>query len=159
MKILALLSSILSLITFSISSPSLSQYALIRDNSVLYVDENVSSALFSLPENYFVQILEENDGVYKVSYLDVVGFVKAESTTKVDYVPLNKFPSSVSCVVLNDGNTVTLRSSPFVLANNIIDRLDDGESVTFYGAKKGDEQVEKLGDTWYYIQFFTHHPL
>jgi hypothetical protein len=120
MKILALLSSLLSLLIFSPATTPIVTYALIGNDCVLYADENLSNSLFTLPKTYFVQVLGENNDIYKVSYLDVVGFVKAESTTIVDYVPLNKFPSSISCVVSNDGNTVTLRSSLFVLSSNII---------------------------------------
>ena len=152
MKFLAVLSSIISLFIFSPVSAQNTTYALIQPECVLYLDENATTSLFSLPETYFVQILETNEDVYKVSYLDKVGYIKAESATIVDYVPLYKYPSSLTCHLSNDGNTVTLRSSPFIKSDNVITRLSENEEVEYYGARQGDIQIEQLGNTWYYVK-------
>ena len=151
MKTLIVITGIISSLISPISIPS-SSYALILPECVIYLDEQTQTPLFTLPQNYFVQILEEGETVHKVSYLDIVGYVKAECTTSVDYVPLNKYPQNISSSVFNDGNTVTLRSSPFVLDDNIISRLSDGERVAFYGERLGDNQIPILGSSWYYVK-------
>lgn len=150
MKFFAILSSFI--FAFSPSLTPITSYALIGENCFLYVDESAIVSVCSLPSSYFVQIIEDKENVYKVSYLDIDGYVKAESVTIVDYLPLNKYPTSLSCSLSNDGNSITLRSSPFIKDDNVIARLDSEEIVEYYGSKKGDTQIEKLGDEWYYIK-------
>lgn len=127
-------------------------YALIGDNCALYIDEQTLSPLFYLPSSYFVKILQESDGIYKVSYLDVVGYVKTDAVSKVDYEPKYKFPQNNATTVHNDGNTVTMRSSATHLKDNVIAKLDDNSLVTFYGLREGSSQIETLGNNWCYVK-------
>lgn len=150
MKFFAILSSIF--FAFSPTFTPISSFALIGEDCLLYADESAIVSVCSLPSSYFVEIIEEQDSVYKVSYLDIDGYVKAESVTIVDYLPLNKYPTSLSCSLSNDGNTITMRSSPFIKDDNVITRLESEEIVEYYGSKKGDSQIEILGDEWYYIK-------
>ena len=81
-----------------------------------------------------------------------MGYVKTDDVNTVDYVPLNKFPANVTAKVYNDGNTVTVRSSPSHLKDNVCAKLNNGATVTFYGPRKGTEQISSLGDEWYYVK-------
>ncbi len=155
MKIIALtilycLMSVLSF-PFCVNAQPLT-FALIEENCILYLDEQTISPLFTLPSSYFVKILEQNDNVIKVSYLDVVGYVNKECISSVNYVPLYKFPTNTSAKVHNDGNTITVRSSPNHLKDNVCCKLEDGAIVTFYGIRNGSEQIEMLGDNWCYVK-------
>ena len=127
-------------------------YALVGNDCILYLDEQTLSPLFCLPSSYFVKVLNEEDNVWKVSYLDVVGFVKSETVEKVDYVPLYKYPKNTDCSLLNDGNTITLRSSPFHQKDNVITKLTHGSTATFYGVRVGSDQIPALGNEWCYIR-------
>lgn len=72
-------------------------YAYIPDTSVAFysdAEETSRLLLFYLPETYFVRILGETDGYYRVSYLDetdgakpVTGYVSAASVIKADFTP------------------------------------------------------------------------
>lgn len=155
MKILslAILYAILSVFYQPVTAKAQSvPYALINENCIMYLDSQLLSPLFRLPPTYFVKILNEEEDTYKVSYLDCVGYVQASSVTIVDYTPANKFPTSLSTKVFNDGNTVTLRSSPSHLKDNTVKRISSGATVTFYGVREGTEQIKTLGNEWYYIK-------
>ncbi|MBE5732939.1 MAG: SH3 domain-containing protein [Clostridiales bacterium] len=155
MKILALTTLYFLVTVFCAVPPVYAQtlsYALIKEECILYVDEQTLSPMFSLPPSYFVKILQEDENVWKVSYLDCVGYVKADSVDKIDYTPLNKYPQNTTTLVNNDGNTVTMRSSPSHLKDNIIAKLDNDSYVTFYGIREGSEQIEMLGNEWCYIK-------
>jgi hypothetical protein len=45
-----------------------------------------------------------------------------------------------------------MRSSPTHLKDNVIAKLEDSSSVTFYGIRAGSEQIETLGNEWCYIK-------
>ncbi len=155
MKTLALTTLYILIVILTFTSPVHAQslpYALIQEECALYLDEQTLSPMFTLPSSYFVKVLQENDNVWKVSYLDTVGYVKNNKVKKVDYVPLNKFPQNTVTVVNNDGNTVTMRSSPSHLKDNVIAKLDNDSSVTFYGIREGSTQIEPLGNEWCYIK-------
>lgn len=70
-------------------------YAYVKSAGVvLYEDEALTVPLFSLPQSYYVCILETKTTKYKAEYLTdqggkkkVVGYVKKSNVEQVDYVP------------------------------------------------------------------------
>ena len=80
-----------------INAEETTAYAYIPDTNVaFYSDAEEASRLllFYLPETYFVRILGETEGYYRVSYLDdtdgakrLTGYVSASSVVKTDFTP------------------------------------------------------------------------
>ena len=80
-----------------INAEETTAYAYIPDTNVaFYSDAEEASRLllFYLPETYFVRILGETEGYYRVSYLDdtdgakrLTGYVSASSVIKTDFTP------------------------------------------------------------------------
>ena len=135
------------------------QYALIEEGCFLYADENLSEKTTSLPSSYFVTVLNEKDDVYEVAFCSISGFVSSSSVTVVDYVPKSKYPTLNTHKVYNDGNTVTLRDKPNHQNGEVVQKLSDGETVTYYGTIEGSKQIEQLSSTWYYVRTNGENPV
>ena len=128
------------------------EYALIEEGCYLYSDENLSEKTTSLPSSYFVTILDKKEEVYEVAFCSISGYVSALDVTIVDYEPKNKYPTFNTHKVYNDGNTVTLRNKPNHQSGEVVQKLSDGETVTYFGTVEGSKQIEQLSSTWYYVR-------
>ena len=132
-------------------------YALINPGCVLYSDAALSLPVTTLPESYFVALLEQaeldqtTEQAVRVSYLSLTGFVSADSVTAVDYTPKSKF-ATASLTLTNDGGTVNIRSAPNHLADNIVRRLTDGATLEYFGTAFGSTQNEIIGNEWYAVR-------
>lgn len=128
-------------------------YALIGEGAVLY-SPDAREAITTLPENYFVTILgdEDGEGFIPAAYYDLTGRVRAADVEKVDYEPKNKYALSAALTVANDGFDINVRSSPDHAADNVIMTIPAQSGLFFYGTTCGSTQIEALGNRWYYVR-------
>ena len=130
-------------------------YALIGENATLYAySGNGYFAVTTLPKTYFVVILGERDGYFRVSYLDIEGYVPANAVTAVDYTPKNKYAQNTALNLNNDGHQINFRSSPKA-GDNVLQTLDSGTTLYYYGSVNGETQNENIGSLWYYARAYT----
>lgn len=157
--ILTFIYIIFSFAPYPVAYATKEQYAIINEGCFLYADENLTEKTTSLPSSYFVTILSEQDDVFKVAFSSISGFVSSSSVSLVDYVPKSKYPTTNIHKVYNDGNTVSLRDKPSHLNGTLIQKLSDGETVTYFGTIEGSNQVEQLSSTWYYVRTNGENPV
>lgn len=156
-----LLASIFCLL-FSLQSPQVIQaltpdfsYCRINEGAVLYKtipeEDQTSNALFNLTPTYFVEILNEENGFYKVNYSGINGFVKKESVTPVYETPKVPFPENITLEINNSLNAV-VRSTPSS-DGNYVGVLPYSAKVNFIGKTTGDEAILGLGTDWFFISY------
>lgn len=138
------------------------QYARItRSNIPIYRDEIISndSILFYPEMSYFVELLQpENNGFYKVKYMDITGYMLADDLVFVSGTPQNPFPENRAVKILANSG-LNLRSTP--TANdpfNILSTLPFLENnIKFIGKTYGDEYAPSMGDVWYYCCYLQEN--
>lgn len=108
----------------------------------------------TLPAGYFCILSdgEEKAGYTAVMYDDLIGYVKSDAVTAVDYTPVNKYETNVQFRCDNDGQPVNLRSAPRKSAG-IITVLPATATGHSYGAVNGDVLMTGGGDVWYYVRY------
>ena len=112
-------------------------YARVSNNAYLYSQKNVSSALFVLPESYYVKLTSDCGEYYKVRYDNLSGYVKKDSVTPVIGKPKTPFLSGASFrVFTSDG--ATLRTTP-TKNSTITTTLPINKEIRYYGSIVGDE--------------------
>ncbi len=126
------------------------EYAIIETNCVLFSDENLTNAVSSLPESYFVTIIDEYEDYYHVTYADLSGFIKKSTVSRVNYTPRYKYGSG-KLSLINDGGIINVRSSPNHTDNNVTAKLTDGTVINYYGSVQGSTQNEIIGNKWYAV--------
>ena len=97
----------------SAKSQSQSEYAcVLTSDAYFYPDSQGKRGLFILPKTYFVKVLEIGDSFCRVEYLydeglsqKIVGFVRTEELTFVDFIPQNPYPYKVFEVSYRLDNT------------------------------------------------------
>ena len=107
----------------------------------------------TLPAGYFCTLSDEEEkpGYYAVVYDDLKGYVKTDSVQEVDYVPINKYETTVVFRCDNDGQPVNLRAAPRKSAS-IISVLPANATGHSYGTTSGDALITGGGDLWYYVR-------
>ncbi|MBR2988939.1 MAG: hypothetical protein IKC64_04355 [Clostridia bacterium] len=129
-------------------------YALIGQNAVLYREIGGElSPVTSLPSSYFVALLgEENDGFFRVSYLDIDGFMQSSDIELVDYTPKFKYAENAQLTVTNDGHPVNFRATP-TSTGKVLATINSGDTLYYYGQVSGEASNELIGNTWYYARY------
>ncbi len=94
---------------------------------------------------------EEKPGYIPVIYDDLSGYVKSDTVAAVDYIPVNKYETTVVFKCDNDGQPVNLRSAPRKSAS-IVAVLPADASGHSYGTITGDALITGGGDVWYYVR-------
>jgi len=125
-----------------------------EENTYLYNTTNLSqenNVLFKLPTSYFAIILEDADSFYKVSYKAKVGYVKKENVTRVYSAPTTPFPVDITFKA-NDITSISILDTPSVNGKYLGSVLN-GSYAEFYGETTGDEAIENLGNTWFYMSY------
>lgn len=114
--------------------------------------DNDLAPIVTLPAGYFVMQNETvpPSGYIAVTYDDITGYVKTSDVKSVDYVPVNKYETTVTFTCDNDGQPVNLRAAPKKTAS-ILTVLDGTTSGRCYGAVHGDSLIQSVGDCWYYV--------
>lgn len=152
---------ILSLLIFLVAIPinrpvvrsaNAFNYALIGEGAVLYTDRELTVPLTSLPSSYFVIILGEGETSYRVSYLDIDGFISKGFITPVDYEPKSKYASPMF-KISNDGQPANIRSAPDHTQSNVVTSLSSGSEGIYYGTVNGSALIPEVGDLWYYVRY------
>lgn len=139
-----------------------SSYAYIEESTTLYsLPENglaggESVAVTSLPSTYFCEILgevAEYSGYYKVGYLDIVGLVKKESVSIVDYTPKYKF-ASAKIRIAEDVTGVNLRTEPNHKTGSVVyTATGEDKEFIWYGEIVGSIPIQGIDiDRWYYTR-------
>ena len=156
MKIYRKIALLLALLLFSpcsnIASASTLSYALIGEGAILLGED--FKPITSLPENYFVTLIGDDEPYQKVSYLDIDGFISQKNLTKVDYEPKYKHHESATLTLSNDGHSVNIRSSPTSKEDNILAVFPSGQTLYYYGSVEGEPQFPLAGNEWYFVRFF-----
>ena len=129
-------------------------FACMENGARLYALENGRyREIAELPPSYYVAVLkDEEDGYALVSYLDVVGYVKADELKKVDFVPKDRH-SKATFVVDNDSQPANLRSLPDSKTGNIVCVLPSAASGSVIGHIEGSELISGAGKRWYYVRY------
>ena len=131
-------------------------YARITTNNVCYYSApNDSSALFYLPNSYFVQLLDNaGEYYYSARYLDLYGYVKKSEVTVVKGTPLTPFAEKISFRVISL-NGLELRSAPKSSSPfEILDTVPYLETdLVYYGNMIGEAMVPECTNVWYYCKY------
>ena len=125
-------------------------YAEILEGCVLYSDGELTFPVTTLPETYFVCVIEQNENAVRVTYKNLDGYVRPECVSVCDFIPKTKFAASYLSLS-NDGGTINVRSAPDNTKDNVVKRLTDGTKLYYYGTAEGTIQNQLLGAEWYCV--------
>lgn len=137
-------------------------YARITNNETfLYTspEDSTSSAMFILPQTYFVELLENaNDVFYYARYNDIYGYVKKALVSPVKTAPQMPFLINISFRVFVPSGA-NLRKSPQNLgATNLVYSIPFLESnLLYYGIIYGEEEISKKGNVWYFCKYYVNN--
>lgn len=114
---------------------------------------SISNILCIAEETYFVEIIGDYDGYYRVNYNGISGYIKSNTVKEVSSTPTTPYPYNIKIVI---GNNCNLRSTPTTTQqlNNIVCTLHAGEeNITFIGRIYSEEAIDFGGTTWYYVNY------
>ena len=122
------------------------------DEAYFYSDalDHESTALFVLPETYFVLLLGEEPNFYYAKYKDLYGYVKKNEVTPVSGTPTLESPNTTFRNMLL--HNLEVYDKPFVGANAIASLSPVQSNVTYYGTIEGDALVPSSTHTWLYCK-------
>jgi len=131
-----------------------------NDSTYLYStpEENVNTAIFILPNTYFVELISSSNNFFYAKYKDVFGYVKKNEVQVVSTSPITPFLSNISFRVFTPSGA-NLRSTPQNLgATNLVYSFPFLETnLEYYGKCLGEEAISKKGCTWYYCKYYTNN--
>lgn len=141
--------------TANISKAESSFYAKIMDKNVNFFsepNENSQYILFSIPESYFVLLLnDENQEFYYACYDDIYGYVKKSDVVVMDGKPIEPFASSQFRIFALEG--MGLYSSPYMNNSNILTNIPYlADDLIYYGSIVG-ESIPGKSNVWYYCKY------
>lgn len=119
-------------------------FAKVQSNGVnFYASPTESSALFEIPFSYFVKVKAVVDNYFKVTYMDLEGYVKKDKVDLMDGSPINPYANANFNLYL-----------PFALyetasKDNALTNLDENMTICYYGKKVGQQLKIGIND-WYY---------
>ena len=127
---------------------------IVNTGSMLYKtatkDSAYSGKYFELENTYFVDIIDEYDDSYKVSYNGIVGYANKDAIKRISGTPQNPFPNNIKLTV---NKSCYMRSTPSQSDyGNSIMLVSANTQVSFVG-KIQSVSIEDFGDnTWYYVK-------
>lgn len=122
-----------------------SYYAKINTNGVmLYDSPSTTSALFEIPESYFVEATEIVGNFFKVTYKDKEGYVLKSAVSLLDGVPVHPFAD-----ISYSQRTVEPMYAQASDESAIINDLKNVANITYYG-KIADQWATHTSNVWYY---------
>ena len=138
---------------FFAAAPQSAKYACMEKGATLYtLTESGYEQTAFLPATYFVTVVKDaGDGYSLVSYLDVVGYMKNDELSGVDFFPKVKY-ASARFTVSNDSQPANLRLRPGK-DSPVSEVMPSGESGTAIGTIEGDELISGAGGKWYYVRY------
>ena len=130
-------------------------YAKIMDDSVYLYSQPIDDSgyyLFSIPESYFVLLLdEENDDFYYAKYDDVYGYVKKSEVVAMNGTPSSPFASSQFRIFALEG--MGMYSSPYFLDENNLTNIPYlTDDLVYYGEIEG-QAIPDKSNIWYYCDY------
>ncbi len=142
---LFLLSFCFSANNFALAEEETIYYAKVQSTGVqLCSTPSETSALFEIPNTYFVQVEYVVDDYYKVSYNNVEGYVKKDKVTLMNGTPQRPFANSTFKLFMPYG----LYESPYDYSTKVTD-VDESLVLTYYGTKTG-QLVSSQNNVWVY---------
>ena len=124
------------------------------ENANFYSHEDPATALFVVPESYFVLLTGEKNDFYIARYKDCTGYVRKSDVSAMNGSPSNPFFTSSVRMFLPSGSY--LYSAPAITEANQITKIDYlSEGLSFYGSIIGDEAIPKKSKVWHYCKFET----
>lgn len=142
---------------FASSSAEFSGYAKALEDCVLYKTESLyfseDNVLFTVPESYFVYILESvSDDVLKVEYDRFVGYVNSKYVEKSTFVPVVKTLQGVTCDIKNSSGTQIWNiPSPTGSALTTISAGTTG--IKYIASCIGKVPSGGKSNVWYYVSY------
>ena len=127
------------------------RYASILSGAILYSERDLSSPVTSLPETYFVTVVETLGEVSKVTYLGLSGYISNDFISPVDFTPKNKY-AKATLSLTNDGGIINVRAYPDHTADNVTQKLTDGTTLEYYGVVAGRTLNQIIGDEWFAVK-------
>jgi len=117
-----------------------------------YATEDLSSALFNIPNSYFVKLLGEDENFYIAQYQDIHGYVKKSDVTPMDGTPAVPYFQEDFRAFIPTGTglyTKTEMNESYKIAT--IPYLY--EELIFYGSILGDTAIPDKSNEWHYCKF------
>ena len=141
----------LILIALAIASPA-GGWCLVTEPIPFYVFDGTSyTALFMLPETYFVALEQRGEEYDRVSFLDLEGYVRSGAAESVDYEPVSKFPASGSAELIKSVSSVWLYADARL--SSVIGEVTAADDIFLYGtAPSGNAFYVRVGTPDDYIR-------
>ncbi|MCL2860817.1 MAG: SH3 domain-containing protein [Firmicutes bacterium] len=132
---------LLSVVGFSSTSVSANTltFARLTTNASMFSEQNETSKIVTLPETYFVIVLGDatESGFIRVSYLDLVGYVRFSDVEVVGFEPRPRHHTATfTTTQFYDSEYVNLRISPNQNSQSVA-QIATGEELFFYGTIEG----------------------
>ncbi len=145
MKIFCLIVSIM----LNLAGTPHSYYAKAINSNVYFCSNpNDQSIVFEIPNSYYVKLLDYKDNYYKVEYLGLVGFVKADAVVATKNTPTQPYLNMATFrVFATDGATLRLEPKK---NSTIHCTLPTTKEIQYVGQIKGEELISGRGNIWYY---------
>ncbi len=117
--------------------------------------DDVSNIYFSLPKTYFVELVEEESGFYKVNYLNFNGYIKKECVQPIVGAPITPFLENINFRVYSEQSR-DLRTEPNTKSGSssqvaYIPLLN--RNLTYYGKIVGESLIDGRTNIWYYCKY------
>lgn len=115
-------------------------WCLVTDPIPFYYFDGASyTAVFTLPDTYFVLLEEEGAEFDRVSYLDLSGYIRHGAALSVDYEPASKYPTSGSVTLKKSISSVWLYADAAM--SSVIGEVTAADQVFLYGDAVGSDAV------------------
>ena len=119
----------------------------INANVYFYSQAEESSALFKIPQSYFVELYDREKTFYKARYLDLEGYVKIGQVSPMEGKPENPyFQSNINVFALKG---LSLNEAPNLESKEIASLPYESKDITYYGEIEGNS-IPNKSTKWYY---------
>ena len=122
-----------------------------KEGVKLFSDETMQKVLFVLEKSYYLQIIGEEDSLYRVTVMEnqvdfptISGCVKKDQVQKCDKQPVPPYYPTVKVTV--DSDSATIKLSPTPSAATVI-TVTNTQKMAYYG------RTYYYDDEWYYVCF------
>lgn len=121
-------------------------------NVFFYESADEDTALFKLPQSYFVELYDREKTFYKAKYLDLDGYVKIGQVTPMEGRPNNPYFNSNLNVFALKG--LSLNEMPSLESREIASLPYDCKDTILYGEIEGNN-IPSKSNKWYYCKYTT----
>lgn len=135
-----------------VASASTPQWVrVVKDDVLLYTTAYSSKVTMELQKSYYLQVLQEENGMYLVSVMHnqvgfptITGYVFQNDVERCDQTPVLPYYPTASITVL--ANSAVIKLSPMDSAQTLVVATNT-QQLSFYG------QTESYGKTWFYVYY------